>query len=70
MRGNDVINLGDKLSEGWLLTPPTKSERMQLLIRPSIKASLKEAAEADGISVNELCNRIFQDYIDAIKEEK
>lgn len=37
-----------------------KSERVQLLIRPYIKAKIKEFAEADGISFNEYINRVLE----------
>ena len=47
----------------------TKSNRMQLLIRPYVKTAIKKEAELQGISMNELANRIFEDYLNR-KERK
>lgn len=39
-----------------------KSERLQLLIRPTTKAAIKAAADREGVSVNELINNILEEY--------
>lgn len=41
----------------------TKSRRMQLLVKPSTAAKLKAAADAGGLSVNDLINRIFEEWL-------
>ena len=58
-----------KAPEGYKFNPlyiETKSERLQLLIQPSLKAKLKERAKAEGTSVNDLVNSILHN---ALEEE-
>lgn len=50
---------------GYRLVRETKSQRLQLLTTPTIAESLRAAAIAQGISLNELCTRIFEDYLKA-----
>lgn len=45
---------------GYVLRKEPKSDRLQVLIAPSIKAELKNKAKADSISVNELVNRLIE----------
>ena len=40
-----------------------RSRRMQLLVKPSIFAALQTAAADDGISVNQICERAFLEYV-------
>ena len=40
-----------------------KSKRFNMLIRPSVFASLKEISENRGTSVNDLVNTIVENYI-------
>ena len=54
---------GFTVPKGYKLTKETKSERMQLLVSPTLKAELKAEAAAKGISVNELANSIFEEYL-------
>lgn len=59
-----------KSPEGYKLNPlyiETKSVRLQLLIQPSLKAKLKEKAQAEGTSVNDLVNCLLWD---ALAEEE
>lgn len=49
--------------EGYRLIRESKSKRLQLLVTPTIAANMKAAAMIEGISLNELCNRIFEDYL-------
>lgn len=53
-----------KIPEKYLVPREYKSERMQLLVRPTTKKALKELAEENGISVNELINIIFEEYLE------
>ncbi len=58
-----------KAPEGYKLSPlyiETKSERLQLLVQPSLKVKLKEKAKQEGTSVNDLVHSILED---ALKEE-
>lgn len=58
-----------KAPEGYKLNPlyiETKSERLQLLVQPSLKVKLKEKAKQEGTSVNDLVHSILED---ALKEE-
>jgi len=50
--------------KGYKLVKETKSERLQLLVRPTIKDGVKAEAEAQGLSVNELANNIFEEYLE------
>lgn len=47
----------------YRLVPEAKSERMQLLIRPTTKQALVAIAEDTELSLNELVNRILEDFI-------
>ena len=40
-----------------------RSRRMQLLVKPSIFAALQSVAANDGISVNQICERAFLEYV-------
>lgn len=48
---------------GMRLVPELKSERTNLLLRPSLKKGLKAAADARGTSLNDLINDIISDYL-------
>ena len=48
---------------GYRLVREPKSRRMQLLVTPATAASLKDRAAQKGVSLNELANRIFEDYL-------
>lgn len=49
--------------------PERKSDRMQLLVRPSSRDALKRIADEKNTSVNDLVNSIVETYIDK-KEQK
>ena len=42
--------------------PETKSDRVQLLIRPTLKANLINIAKAKDISLNELIHKALEEY--------
>lgn len=52
-----------ELPDGYVLVRETefdkKTERLQLLIRPSLKTDLQQEADKRGVSVNELCNQLL-----------
>jgi predicted HicB family RNase H-like nuclease len=47
----------------YKLVREAKSVRMQLLVRPRTKEALTSIAKEAGISVNELINRILENFI-------
>ena len=48
--------------KGYRLVREQKSDRMQLLIRPTTKEAIKKAAQAQGISMNDLVNQLLDEY--------
>lgn len=52
------------IPKGYKLVKENKSERMQLLVRPALKEAIKQEAEAQGLSMNELVNTIFEEYLE------
>ena len=55
---------GVTIPEGYRLAKEYKTERIQLLVRPSLKEGMKQEAEAQGLSMNELVNTIFEEYLE------
>lgn len=55
------------IPEGYKLVKESKSERLQLLIRPTTKKRLKVEAIAQGVSVNDLVSTILEDYLERSK---
>lgn len=51
------------LPEGYRILKPVKNQRMQLLVRSATKEGIKRAADAQGISMNELINNIIDEYL-------
>lgn len=50
--------------EGYKLVPTeSKTARLQLLITPTTKDQLKRRSEAEGRSVNDICNQAIADYL-------
>lgn len=53
------------IPKGYILTKEPKTERMQILIRPSTKEAIKKAVEEQGYkSMNDLINQILDEYIE------
>jgi len=52
-----------KIPKGYRLVKESKTERLQLLVRPATLKRLRRRAEEQDISVNELCNRLFENYV-------
>lgn len=48
---------------GYELRPQKRTRRLQLLTIPAIYDELKRIADNEGVSVNELCNDIFMEYL-------
>ena len=55
---------GVTIPKGYRLVKENKSDRMQLLVRPALKEAIKQEAEAQGVSMNDLVNRIFEEYLE------
>ena len=59
-----AYNINEEIRRGkYKLVPETKSERIQLLVRPNTKAAITAIAADAELSVNELINRILEDFI-------
>lgn len=52
------------IPKGYKLVKEPKSARLQLLVRPLTKEGIKRAAEAQGLSMNDLINQILDEYIE------
>lgn len=52
------------IPKGYKLVKENKSQRMQLLVRPAIKDAIRAEAEAQGLSMNDLVNNIFEEYLE------
>ena len=55
---------GVAIPKGYKLVKENKSDRMQLLVRPTIKEAIKKEAAAQGVSMNDLVNCIFEEYLE------
>lgn len=55
---------GAFIPKGYKLVKEPKSARLQLLVRPLTKEGIKRAAEAQGLSMNDLINQILDEYIE------
>lgn len=69
--GSEINELRRQLQEiraqlpaGYKLVKENKTERMQFLVRPTTKKGLQELAKIKDISINELANIIFEEYIE------
>ena len=58
-----VPDPAEGIPKGYRLVPEKKSERMQLLVSPTIKETIKELADKQGTSTNDLINKILLEYI-------
>lgn len=52
-----------KIPIGYEIKPETKSQRVQVLMQPSIHKELKVKAAQEGISLNALINEILRNYL-------
>lgn len=55
---------GETIPKGYKLVKENKSQRMQLLVRPTLKDAIKAEADAQGLSMNDLVNNIFEEYLE------
>ena len=55
---------GVAIPKGYKLVKENKSQRMQLLVRPALKDAIRSEAEAQGLSMNDLVNNIFEEYLE------
>ena len=54
---------------GYTLVPERKTERLNLLLGPTLKEELKKTADKEEVSVNELVNNILLDYFEERRKE-
>lgn len=52
------------IPKGYRLEKDYKSERMQLLVRPATKEAIRALAAEQGLSMNDLVNNIFEEYLE------
>lgn len=61
-----------KKINGYVIDPKyykeTKSQRVQILARPSTMQQIKKLAKKKKVSTNELINTILESYLESIKE--
>lgn len=62
-KGTELPGEEMKAPKGYRLLPEIKSERLQLLIKPSTKEALKKIAKEKGESVNDIANKLFEEFI-------
>lgn len=48
------------IPKGYKVVRESRTERLQLLITPTLKESLKEYSKAQGTSVNEIANQLLE----------
>jgi hypothetical protein len=65
-----IQKLSKELPEGFKIVEETKSERTQLLLRPSMKKFIKEQAKKYDMSMNELIDKILMNYYSEIKAKE
>lgn len=60
---------GFQIPKGYRLEREFKSVRMQLLVRPSTKEAIKREAAAQGVSMNDLINKLLDEYAERLGKE-
>ena len=60
----DAQAAGFTIPKGYRLEKDYKSERMQLLVRPATKEAIRALAAEQGLSMNDLVNNIFEEYLE------
>ncbi len=65
-----IQKLSKELPEGFKIVEEAKSERTQLLMRPTMKKFIKEQAEKYDMSMNELIDKILMNYYSEIKAKE
>ncbi len=55
---------GFTIPKGYRLEKEHKSARMQLLVRPATKEAIKDLADEQGLSMNDLINEILEEYLE------
>lgn len=58
------MGLDVELPEGYKIVKESKTERIQILVRPTTKKNLEAEHKAQKISINALINNILEDYFD------
>lgn len=62
----DKPTTAERKQEGFKPNPAfieTKSQRVQLLLQPSVVTSMRNLAKQKGISLNEACNEAIKEYL-------
>ena len=58
------------IPRGYVMKKESKSQRSSILFRPSTLEDLKAAAEKRGISFNDLCNQILENFLEEERARK
>ena len=54
---------GAAIPKGYRIVKENKSQRLHILVRPTLKNAIKEEAAEQGLSTNDLINNIFEEYL-------
>lgn len=54
---------GIDVPANYRIVPALRSERVQLLLTKYLKTELRRIAAERGLSLNDLANKIFEDYV-------
>ena len=54
--------IAPNIPDGYKLVRESKTDRLQLMIRPTTHAKLKKYAEDNGISKNEVINMLLENF--------
>ena len=66
-KATEIREVRDVRADNFRVMPvvfEAKSKRFNMLMRPSVFAQLKETSENKGTSVNDLINKIVENYIE------
>ena len=61
-----VEQLKKDLPEGYVIQKEKKTERTNLIFRPTLKARLKEEADKRGTSLNEVVHELLEKALDSL----
>lgn len=54
----------EAIPEGYEIRPERKAKRLQLLVQPTVLATIKDIAKSKNLSTNEYVNQLFREAIE------
>jgi uridine kinase len=60
---------GFVVPKGYMLVRENKTARMQLLVRPTLKEKIMQEADRQHMSMNELFEKVFEEYLEGKDKE-